>query len=255
MQGVGIIRAILLSAILLVAAVALPCSALAQVVATDSGMPLPGTVGPWKPPSPVSPYFQPVEFIAPPGVSISMAQQGTFLPPLPAPITVGVLVHPVYRLRITGIPSFAGRELFPTLELLDRLCPPPGQESRFAVPVELTQEDLRLALEGHFVTRVIYVEDPQTALPIVEDPHHPNWFDAGPGRDPVAEARHWGRPIAILRLGSIVPDERRGVDWQFLNGCPPLVLLPRPRTAAPVASAAPVRPSSPTPTAAKEPVR
>jgi hypothetical protein len=98
---------------------------------------------------------------------------------------------------------------------------------KFPIPIELTAEDLRLALEGHFVTRVIYVEDPHTAIPVVGDAEHPNWYDAGPGTDPVAEAKQLGRPIAILRMGGILPDDRHGPDFQFLNGCPPFALLQR----------------------------
>ena len=192
------------------------------------GTPLPGTVGPWRPPSPVYPYFQPVEFHGPLGVGVSVASQGTFSEPQSVPALVGLLVHPVYRLRLTGIPEYEGRELFPTVELLDRLCAPPGQALKFPIPIELTAEDLRLALEGHFVTRVIYVEDPRTALPVVGDAEHPNWYDAGPGTDPVAEAKQFGRPIAILRMGGILPDDRNGPDIQFLNGCPPFALLPCP---------------------------
>ncbi len=214
----------------------------------QTGTPLPGTVGPWRSGSPVYPYFQPVEFHGPSGVAVSVAYQGTFSEPQMVPAMVGLLVHPVYRLRVTSIPNYEGRELFPTVELLDRLCAPPGQALKFPIPIELTAEDLRLALEGHFVTRVIYVEDPRTALPIVGDAEHPNWYDAGPGADPVAEAKQFGRPIAILRMGGILPDDRNGPDVQFLNGCPPFALLPGPRKPA-------VAPREIPPTAAKpEPI-
>ena len=130
----------------------------------------------------------------------------------------------------------AGREVFPTVELIDRLCPPPGQELRFPIPIELTEDDLRLALSGHFVTRVIYVEDPAIALAAVGDPEHPSWFDIGPGLDPLKEARHWGRPVAILRLGGRLPDDSRGPDMHFLAGCPPVVLHGPPRP-VPIATA------------------
>jgi hypothetical protein len=60
----------------------------------------------------------------------------------------------------------------------------------------------------------------------------------------VAEAKQFGRPIAILRMGGILPDDRKGPDIQFLNGCPPFALLPRPLKTA-VAPRATQPPASP----------
>src|SRR5208282_5622241 len=53
------------------------------------GTPLPGTVGPWRPGSPVYPFFQPVEFRGPSGVGVSVAWQGTFSEPQAVPAMVG----------------------------------------------------------------------------------------------------------------------------------------------------------------------
>lgn len=181
----------------------------------------------FRPPMPIC--YQVVEFIGPPGTQISVAAQGAFVEPQPMPQLGSMLVGPLYRVRITGLPHEPGREVFPTVELIDKLCPPPGQEMKFPIPIELTEEDLRLALSGHFVTRVIYVEDPCIALAAVGDPDHPSWFDAGPGVDPLVESKHWGRPVAILRLGGRLPDDTRGPDMDFLAGCPPIALYGSPR--------------------------
>ncbi|HWA98343.1 MAG TPA: hypothetical protein VG713_07615 [Pirellulales bacterium] len=170
-------------------------------------------------------WFQPVQFLAEPGVGIAVAADGTFTEPVATPTTVGLLVGPVYRFRVTNIPGYEGREVFPTVELVDRLYPPAGAETRFAIPIELTPEDLHLALAGHFITRVVYLEDPQQALPNQGNPQHTSWFDAGPGADPLVEADERGRPVAIVRLGGRLPDDRDGADMQFLFGCPPLKLF------------------------------
>ena len=76
------------------------------------------------------------------------------------------------------------------------------------MPVELTEEDLKLALAGKFVTRVIYLEDPRNALPVRDDPQEQTWFEAAPGQDPLAVADGLGRPVAILRMGGRLPDRR-----------------------------------------------
>ncbi len=174
---------------------------------------------------PLPGYFQPVEIRAPRGAQISMAVNGAFDAPQATPLRIGLLIAPVYRLKVSNLPGRGGEEVFPTIELIDRIYPPRGQERRFPVPIELTEEDLRLALEGKYVTRVIYLEDPDLALPVAQQANQQEWFDAGPGVNPVEEADRWGRPLAILRIGGRVPDDRRGPDMTFLGGCPPFTFF------------------------------
>ena len=180
---------------------------------------------------PLPGFFQPVEIKAPEGVLVSLATGGQFDAPRVTPAHAGLLIGQVYRLRVTNIPVNLGLELFPTIEIIDRLYAPRGQENRFAIPVELTQQDLRLALDGKFVTRVIYLEDPQIALPVREDPRAQPWFDVGPGRDPLAMADSLGRPVAILRLGARLPGNDQEPDAGFLFGSPPWAKLPMRKTA------------------------
>ncbi len=195
---------------------AMPPGAIAAVQ-LDRGGPVPG-------------YFQPVEVTAPPGATISLAEGGAFGEPMAAPVRAGLLIGPVYRMRVMNIPFYQGLEVFPTIELIDRLYTPRGQEIRFPVVIELTQEDLALALDGKFVTRVIYLEDPDKALPVAQVGDEQSWFEAGPGRDPLAIADELGRPVAILRLGARLPATSEGFDSGFLYGSPPLVKFP-PRAA------------------------
>jgi hypothetical protein len=175
---------------------------------------------------PLPGFFQPVEIKAPQGASISLAAAGQFDQPRANSRKAGLLIGAVYRLRVTNIRLAEGLEVFPTIEVIDRLYAPPGQERRFAIPVELTEEDLRLALDGKFVTRVIYLEDPRHALPARDIPSSQNWFEAAPGQDPLAIADGLGRPVAILRLGGRLPDDGDGMDASFLFGSPPLVDFP-----------------------------
>lgn len=80
-----------------------------------------------------------------------------------APSQAGLLVGNVYRVRISGMPEFPGIELYPSIELLDRLHPPPGQEQNFPVPVTFTVEEIETALQDRMVTKVVYLEQPQRA--------------------------------------------------------------------------------------------
>lgn len=178
-------------------------------------------------------YFQPIEIRAPETAKISIASQGQFGPPLATPLKVGFLVAPVYRLKLSNIPGHEGQELFPTIEVIDRLYPPRGHERRFSIPVELNADDIELALEGNFVTRVVYLEDPTMALPVAEGRLDQHWFDAGPGINAVEEADRWGRPLAIVRIGGRVPDDQQGPDVRFIGGNAPFTLF-RPPADVPV---------------------
>jgi hypothetical protein len=171
-------------------------------------------------------YYQPVEIKAPSGAAISLAVEGRFEEPQKGLRKAGLLIGSVYRARVTSIPLAEGQEVFPTIEIIDRLFTPIGQEHRFSIPVELSQEDLELALAGKFVTRVIYLEDPRGALPVRDDPNHQSWFEVAPGQDPLAVADAMGRPVAILRLGGRVPDADVGPNSKFFYGCPPFVDYP-----------------------------
>jgi hypothetical protein len=166
-------------------------------------------------------YFQPVEIQVPKGTEISTAESGQFSDPVAGPIKLGLLIGSVYRLRLTNIPLNEGLEVYPTLEVIDRLYPPAGQEFRFPIPIELTQEELEMALDGKFVTRVIYLEEPQCALPVREQPEQ-TYFEAREGENPLEVADALGRPMAILRMGGRLPDAE-GPDATFLFGSPPLM--------------------------------
>lgn len=156
---------------------------------------------------PLSGYFQPVQIRAPQGARIALAMEDTYSAPQFDVALVGMLIGPVYRLQVTDIPNNPGLELFPTIEVIDRLYPPPGLALRFPIPVELTQDELEMAARGMFVTRVVYVEDPNLALPVrqTKDGEQP-WMEARRGEDPLVVADSLGRPVAILRIGGRVPD-------------------------------------------------
>lgn len=170
---------------------------------------------------------QPVEIRAPLGARIAPAAGTSFLQGVPDRLLVGLTIGPVYRFRVTEIPENPGLEVFPTVELIDRLYPPPGQSLRFPVPIELTLDELLQAAEGRFITRVIYVEDPLLAPAIARDGEEQPWVEARPGDDPLVMADSLGRPIAILRMGGRVP-ESSAADAGFTFGSPQAVVFDQP---------------------------
>lgn len=186
-----------------------------------SDMP-PGTVGSAQllRGGPVVGYFQPLEISGPKGLQVALAQSGQFLETLEAPVRAGMLIGSVYRIRVTQIPNLEGQELYPTIEVIDRLYAPDERAHRFPIPVVLDQEDLEAALSGRMVTRVIYVEDNELAPPVSDKPGEQRVMDSPDYDDPLRLADQMGRPVAIVRIGSRVPDSQSSMD-HFLFGSPP----------------------------------
>lgn len=176
---------------------------------------------------PLPGYFQPVEVTGPKGSLISAATEGTFADAEGEKLLAGMLIGEVYRLKVGNVPGHEGKEVFPTIEVIDRLYPPPGQAMRFPIPVVLTQEELEYAIDGRYVLRVIYLEDRQSALPVREIPGDQRYYDIVPSQDALEVADRLGRPMAILRMGSRVPlpDED---DAQFQYQYPPVILTAPP---------------------------
>jgi hypothetical protein len=228
-----------LSAPLLLVACLLSCSSASAdppVHYLHGGILVPGAIGTaqLQRGGPLPGYFQPMEVSAPAGTAIAVADQNQFTVPQPAPLKAGMMIGPVYRLRVTNIPQHTGEEVYPTIEVINRLYPPCGEELKFPVPIELAQEDLVAAIDGRFVTRIVYVENPRAAYPRVEDPHFQLTVECSPKDDPLVMADRLGRPIAIVRIGGRIPTNTANPDSDFMYNSPPLLLFNQRAGAPPV---------------------
>lgn len=187
---------------------------------------------------PVVGYFQPVAITGPPGTKFALAHGGAFVEG-EALLQAGLLIGSVYRFRITELPGFAGAELYPTIELIDRTYPPPGLATRFPIRIDLDDEDFQAALGGQLVTRVIFLEDPQTATPMLQDQDTIRPLDILENQDPLEIADRYGRPLAIVRIGSVTPPQAAELLPQFFFGDPPWAPIHQP-TASPVPAESPL---------------
>ena len=169
-------------------------------------------------------YSQPVEVHVPAEATISVADGGGFSNPHLGRLKVGLSVGSVYRFKVTNIPRNLGGEVYPSVEIVGRLRPPAGMENRFPIPVQITRRDLEHALAGRLVVRAIFLEDPAKAYPEMEEKNNQRTIMALEDEDPLRLAGELGRPMAILRLGSRVPDTS-GLDSSFLFGSPPITYL------------------------------
>ena len=101
-------------------------------------------------------------------------------------------------------------ELYPTLEVAPVTPRTDAYLAHAPIPVQFTDEDLDQVLSGNFVTKVIYLPDPEfqeLALSGVETLVSTR---LDPGVDPIAEADRRGAILAILRVGNL--------DLQFGGG-------------------------------------
>jgi hypothetical protein len=134
-----------------------------------------------------------------------------------SPAQFAVSVGHLYRLRVADLPELPGVELYPSIEVLDRLHPPAGREHQFPIPIVLDAADLQAAADGLLVTRVIYLERPQTAA--ADDPlRREEPLTLPSGENLVAAAALHGRPMVILRIGGRTPSNGSAPPLFFGTG-------------------------------------
>lgn len=108
-----------------------------------------------------------------------------------------------YRFQIENIGGAKGLTLYPSVELRGALVPRPGltDVSKYPVPITLTERDIDRILDGRLVTKVYYLEDPETAVPIAAAPGEPLETAVNSEEEAVRDARLRGRPMLIFRVG------------------------------------------------------
>lgn len=173
--------------------------------------PGPGVGGPgpgvmmYQPPGPAPGQSSQVAFVGPEGMSVSwdVAMPGQFdSPPLVCPARYNFSQGAIYRLKLTNVPGRPGVELYPTLEVGPTMPRTQAFLSHNAIPVQFTDEDFDQVLSGNFVTKVIYLPDPEyqeLALAGVETLVSTR---LDPGVDPIVEADRRGAILGVLRLGN-----------------------------------------------------
>ncbi len=110
----------------------------------------------------------------------------------------------IYRLKLTNIEGHPGAELFPTLEVGPASPRTEAFLSHNAIPVRFTPEDFDQVQSGNFVTKVIYLPDPEFQGTAVAGVDTLVSTRLDPGVDPIQEADTRGSVLAVVRLGNKV---------------------------------------------------
>jgi len=187
----------------------------------------------------LEPDVQVVRFQGPPGLVVEV------LAPTPVPvppgdgggiITVGLKRGVGYRLRIANIPVRPGSELFPAIEIVGHLHRPEGVDpGKYPIRVVFNQDDLDDVVDrARLVTKVIYLEDPDQAIPLRMAKDQVPVLTLNPTEPPLRVATALGRPVAIVRIGGRRPTAQEiqagaagdlGLDWAASVGSGPCPFL------------------------------
>ena len=162
-----------------------------------------------------------VSFIGPAGARIQwdISAVGAFdSPELVCPGRENFPQNGIYRLKLSHIPGREGVELYPTLEI----APVTPRTVEFlthqAIAVSFTDEDITQVLSGNFVTKVIYLPDPEFQELAIAVGTHDTLVSTrlDPGVDPITEAARRGSIMAIVRLGNI-DIQKGGIEAQGIG--------------------------------------
>jgi hypothetical protein len=160
-------------------------------------------IGDVAPPAPI--MDSQIAFIGPEGAMVAWSAfaAGQFdSEPLVAPARTNFPQGALYRLKLTNLPGRPGIELYPTLEVAPVVARTEAYLSHNAVPLQFTEEDLDQVQSGNFVTKVIFLPDPEFQELAVAGVQELVSTRLDPGQDPIVEADRQGAILAIIRLGN-----------------------------------------------------
>jgi hypothetical protein len=150
-------------------------------------------------------YFQPVRIINEEGGDITLyhrrpVQQAAYK----SPAQMSVIAGHSYRFKLSNMKELPGIDVFPTIEIFDRLHPPAGEKHNFPIPIHISRSDIDQVIQGKLVTHIIYLEQPQFAAPFALD-DSTRTRRLKPRDNAFEMADRLGRPMIILRIGGRVP--------------------------------------------------
>jgi uncharacterized repeat protein (TIGR01451 family) len=152
------------------------------------------------------------KFITPKGVRVTAYPGTSFSRVYDASAVVGLRPGYVYRFELTNLPYAPGKSIFPEVEVRGTLVPRPGMKyMNYPLPITLSDSDIEKVLKGVVITKVIYLEDPDKALPAQVDRDSPVEMPDGTDGEAIKSALANGRLMAIVRVGNLklTPEQLR----------------------------------------------
>jgi uncharacterized repeat protein (TIGR01451 family) len=176
-----------------------------------------------------------LRFVGPAGMRVTFNPGTRMARGFEAPAAIGVRAGYRLRVQLDHFPGEPNLVLFPSVEVCGALWLGARLNAAdYPAPVVLTPADLESIRAGSLVTKAIYLENPETAIPAATRPDAPLETRTPLDRDLLTEARLLGRPVAVVRFGgrTVPPEElaRFAVPGTVLlpgeHGLPPAALPP-----------------------------
>jgi uncharacterized repeat protein (TIGR01451 family) len=146
------------------------------------------------------------KFLAPKGVRVTAFPGSNLARMYDTPALVGLRPGYVYRFELTNLPYNPGKALYPEVEVRGTLVPRPGMKYMdYPIPLTFTPMDIERALGGALITKVVYLEDPEKAIPVEVSPDNPVETPEDTEAAAMKAAHENGRLMAIVRLGDRKP--------------------------------------------------
>ena len=146
-----------------------------------------------------------LRFLAPEEMVVNwdVATPGAFdSEPGHCPFNQNFMQGAIYRLKLTNVPARPDKVYYPTIEVAATMARSQAFLAHNSIPVEFTANDFDQVDSGNFVTKVIYLPDPEFQGLAMAGVGTLVNTQLEPGADPITEADNRGSILAIIRLGN-----------------------------------------------------
>ena len=147
-----------------------------------------------------------LRFIGPEGMTV---RWDVFVPgafdsePKYVPFPQNFMQGAIYRLKLTDIPAREPEKVYyPTIEVAATMARSQAFLAHNSIPIEFTDNDFDQVDSGNFVTKVIYLPDPEFQGLAMAGVGTLVNTQLEPGADPIVEADNRGSILAIIRMGN-----------------------------------------------------
>jgi uncharacterized repeat protein (TIGR01451 family) len=146
------------------------------------------------------------KFLTPKGVRVTAYPATSFSRMYDTPTVMGLRPGYVYRFELSNLPYRPGVSIYPEVEVRGTLVPRPGMKYMdYPIPLTFSGVDIEKVLKGEVLTKVIYLEDPDKALPTEVGRDTPVEMPDATESDAIKAAIAGGRLMAIVRVGNLKP--------------------------------------------------
>jgi uncharacterized repeat protein (TIGR01451 family) len=153
-------------------------------------------------PVPVASAFTYVKVVVPEGAKTTWYPSTPHAFSTASGVTVGLRPGYRYRLEVGGVGENKNATIWPSIEVRGALIHRQGMNvADHPIPLILTEEDMARVLEGRYLSKIYFLEDPDKAINGPVPLGVPLEFSAASEEEAMKEARERGRMMIIVRFG------------------------------------------------------